>query len=332
MTERFYSGVTADGTPPLVTPSSLVRVDTAKTIDPSGYLPDQGLVDAVNVALMLQQPLLLSGEPGTGKTQLAFSVAWQLGLGDPLIFETKSTSTSGDLFYAFDNLRRFQAAQVGGNDVDPRLFIQYNALGLAIIRTLGAEAARAILPPGSEAEPHARRSLVLIDEIDKAPRDFPNDILNEIEHLYFRIPELGNKVVAADSALRPIVIITSNSEKSLPDAFLRRCIFYHIPFPEARLEEILTTRVAGLVAADGTALGDILEFFSELRSDEVRLSKRPGTAELLQWVLALLGFEIDPAQPLRAQGAKAMHTFGALAKHPDDQAKVTALFKAWVNR
>jgi MoxR-like ATPase len=332
MTDTFYRGASADGAPPLVTPTSLVRVDTAKTVDPAGYLPDQGLVDAVNVALMLQQPLLLSGEPGTGKTQLAFSVAWQLGLGSPLIFETKSTSTSGDLFYTFDNLRRFQAAQVQGTDVDPRLFIQYNALGLAIIRTLGAQAARAVLPVGTEADPHPRRSLVLIDEIDKAPRDFPNDILNEIEHLYFRIPELGNTVVAADGALRPIVIITSNSEKSLPDAFLRRCIFYHIPFPEARLEEILTTRVGGLVAGDGTALDEVLEFFMELRSDEVRLRKRPGTAELLQWVLALLGFGVDPAQPLRGQAASAAHTLGALAKHPEDQERVVELFKVWVNR
>ena len=333
MTETFYRGATADGAPPLVTPTSLVRVDTAKTIDPRGYLPDQGLVDAVNVALMLQQPLLLSGEPGTGKTQLAHSVAWQLGLGDPLTFETKSTSTSGDLFYSFDNLRRFQAAQVHGDDVDPRLFIQYSALGLAIIRTLGAEAAKAVLPVGYAVDPNPRRSLVLIDEIDKAPRDFPNDILNEIEHLYFRIPELANVVVAADPALRPIVIITSNSEKSLPDAFLRRCIFYHIPFPEeTALEKILTTRVSGLVAGDGTALGEILGFFTALRSDEVGLQKRPGTAELLQWVLALIGFEVDPSQPLRGQAAKAVHTLGALAKHPEDQKQVVKSFKAWVNR
>jgi MoxR-like ATPase len=333
MTEQFYRGASAEGARPLVTPTSLVRVDTEKTIDPKGYLPDQGLVDAVNVALMLQQPLLLSGEPGTGKTQLAFSVAEQLGLGKPLTFETKSTSTSGDLFYSFDNLRRFQAAQVHGDDVDPRLFIQYSALGLAIIRTLAPDDARAVLPVGSAAEPVPRRSLVLIDEIDKAPRDFPNDILNEIEHLYFRIPELSNVMVAADSALRPVVIITSNSEKSLPDAFLRRCIFYHIPFPdENRLEEILTTRVGGLVAGDGTALAEILAFFVKLRSDEVRLRKRPGTAELLQWVLALIGFDVDPAKPLHEQTEKAGHTLGALAKHPEDQERVVELFKEWVVR
>jgi len=318
--------------PPLVTPESFVRIDTERTTDPAGYLPDQGLVDAVNVALMLQQPLLITGEPGTGKTQLASSVAWQLELGAPLVFETKSTSTSQDLFYTFDNLRRFHAAQTQGGDVDPHLFIRYNALGLAILRTLGAEKARGLLPPDVELPAEPRRSLVLIDEIDKAPRDFPNDILNEIEHLYFRIPELGNEAVRADPALRPVVIITSNSEKSLPDAFLRRCIFYCIPFPEDRLEDIVTTRVAGLSAGPGTALAEILEFFRLLRRSDVTLRKRPGTAELQQWVLALLGFGIDPALPLREQAAKAARTLNALAKHGEDQERVLALFKDWVHQ
>src|SRR5262249_10966729 len=177
---------------------------------------------AGKVALMLQEPLLLTGEPGTGKTQLAFSVAWQLGLDSPLIFETKSTSVSRDLFYNFDNLRRFQAAQVPSESLDPKAYISFKALGLAILYTLPAAELSEIVSTGaSHHEP--RRSVVLIDEVDKAPRDFPNDILNELEHLYFRVPEMGNRIVRADPALRPIVVITSNSEKGLPDAFLRRC-------------------------------------------------------------------------------------------------------------
>src|SRR5262249_8190024 len=146
-----------------------------KMADPASYLPDEGLVDAVNVALILRQPLLLTGEPGTGKTQLAFSVAWELGLESPLVFETKSTSAARDLFYTFDNLRRFQAAQAADSDLDPRRFVQFNALGLAILRTLPWEkAGRVAHADFCHAAPS--RSVVLIDEIDKAPRDFPNDI------------------------------------------------------------------------------------------------------------------------------------------------------------
>jgi AAA domain (dynein-related subfamily) len=183
-----------------------------------------------------------------------------LGLESPLVFETKATSMSRDLFYTFDNLRRFQAAHAAERDLDPRGFIQFNALGLAILRTLPWEEIVRVAPPDlCHAAPG--QSVVLIDEIDKAPRDFPNDILNELEHLYFRIPELGGEVVRANPVLRPIVIMTSNSEKSLPDAFLRRCIFYHIPFPNAhRLEEIVLARVVGLSsdsACRGLFLADL---------------------------------------------------------------------------
>jgi len=309
---------------------ALPGIDVEKAVDPSGYIPDQGLADAVNVALILCQPLLVTGEPGTGKTQLAFSVAWDLGLEAPLVFETKSTSVSRDLFYTFDNVARFQASHAAGTDLDPRGFMQFNALGLAIVRTLDpAERARYTKGVADDAPP--RRSVVLIDEIDKAPRDFPNDILAEIENLYFRIPELGQAAIRANPALRPIVIVTSNSEKSLPDAFLRRCIYYNIPFPDqSRLEEIVLARLPGIAAPEGSMLADVLDFFALVRRPETALRKRPGTAELIAWVNALLSLGADSGASLRSQHDLGARTLSAIAKHPEDQDRTAVLFQTWV--
>ena len=257
---------------------------------------------------------------------------WELGLSQPLVFETKSTSISRDLFYIFDNVRRFQAAHKTDKDIDPRLFIQFNALGLAILRTLDPTEAAKYMPPHAEMHHQLQRSVVLIDEIDKAPRDFPNDILNEIEKLYFRIPELDAGTINASKTLRPIVVITSNSEKSLPDAFLRRCIFYNIPFPdETRLEEIVLSRISGLSADSNKALADMLDFFERLRQGQAGLRKKPGTAELLNWVAALVGVGVEPATTLKIQAEKVVRTLSTLAKHPEDQVRVIGLFKTWIH-
>jgi MoxR-like ATPase len=300
--------------------------------DPAGYLPDRGLVDAVNVALLLRQPLLLTGEPGTGKSQLAASVAYQLGLNEPLAFETKSTTLARDLFYSFDNIGRFRAAQTAGTDSDVRLFLTFNALGTAIVRANAKEAVARFLPPDFV---HAgrERSVVLIDEIDKAPRDFPNDILNEIERLYFRVPELGDVQIAADAEFRPIVIMTSNSEKSLPDAFLRRCIFYSIPFPDDhRLAQIILSRLPERLQPGVPLLYDVIAFFARLRQEDLGLRKRPGTAELLNWIAALIDFGCQVKLPITPQAALAAQTLSTLAKITEDQDKVLTAFKIWINR
>jgi MoxR-like ATPase len=300
--------------------------------NPAGYLPDSGLVDAVNVALILRQPLLLTGEPGTGKSELAASVAYQLGLDVPLAFETKSTALARDLFYSFDNIGRFRAAQTAGAPSDPRLFLTFNALGLAIVLANSQDAVAGVLP-SDFSHPGRRQSVVLIDEIDKAPRDFPNDILNEIERLYFRIPELGDARIGAEANFRPIVIMTSNSEKSLPDAFLRRCIFYSIPFPDSeRLERIILSRLPERLQSGAPLMRDAIGFFSRLRQDDLGLRKRPGTAELLNWVAALLDFKCDTAQPLSAQAAPGSQTLSTLAKITEDQEKVFDAFKSWTNK
>jgi MoxR-like ATPase len=174
-----------------------------------------------------------------------------------------------------------------------------------------------------------RRSVVLIDEVDKAPRDFPNDILNELEAMYFRIPELGNDAVSAPPEMKPILIITSNSEKSLPDAFLRRCVYYNIPFPDPqKLAEIVAGR---LHDAPGPYLKEAIDFFLKLRSDDSRLRKKPATAELLGW-LVYLGDRIpDKQQTLRSNKEVLQASVGALVKNAEDQSAAKELLNTWLS-
>ncbi len=272
-----------------------------KLNDPSLYIPSDALVDAVNVALSLGQPLLLTGEPGTGKTQLAFHIAHFFKLGSPLVFNAQTTSTASDLFYKYDALGHFQYNQ---NNKDPlsieeieSRFIRYNALGEAI-RT-------------------KQRAVVLIDEIDKTPRDLPNDVLYAIEKLRFRVPEI-DKSYESEPNLRPIIILTSNSEKNLPDAFLRRVIYYHIPFPKGEdLLKILNSKTEGISAAD---LQKAIAHFENIR--EMKLKKAPATAELIQWVLLLQNTKF-PMSELSGNFTgnnkeQLQKTYSVLAKNKED--------------
>ena len=301
---------------------------------PAGYLPDPGLVEAVNVALTLGRPLLLTGDPGTGKTQLARSLAWQLAsrkqlnvqTADLEKFETKSTSTARDLFYTFDAIRCFQASRDGSSskttDNTNAAFITYNALGRALLRALKPGERPAQVQSEILKAPPAR-SVVLIDEVDKAPRDFPNDILNEIDEMYFRIPELDNVQVggraALDPAMRPIVVITSNSEKNLPDPFLRRCVYYHIPFPTPdRLGDILLSRVSQFSQTRGKLVDDAVAFFTHLR-DRAIVKRKISPAELIDWLTYMLANDGRMDRPLRDARTLALAGIGALAKEPRDQ-------------
>jgi MoxR-like ATPase len=284
--------------------------------DPAGYLADEGLRDAINVALMLGQPLLVTGEPGTGKTQLAASVAFELALPAPLIFHTKTTSTARDLFYRYDALGHFHDAQFRKDESRIENYITYEALGLAILLSL----------PPAEANPHLPehlrdkgpvRSIVLVDEVDKAPRDLPNDVLNEIDNMSFIVKETGRSF-SADAGYRPIVILTSNSEKNLPDAFLRRCVFYHIAFPEKeRLKEIVRRRLRFDSSFTPEMLEHALQHFEKIR--DLTLKKRPATAELLAWLRILDRRSIDISNLQRGETEALAFTYSILSKSKEDR-------------
>ncbi|MEZ5291124.1 MAG: MoxR family ATPase [Vicinamibacterales bacterium] len=254
--------------------------DAARTRGEAGrYLADEDLVTAVNAALAVQRPLLVTGEPGCGKTMLAWSVAAELGLGEVLAFHTRSDHQARDVLYSIDHLQRFYHAQIGDQRAaDPASYVRWQALG--------------------EAIKSAGERVVLIDEVDKAPRDFPNDLLDEIDRMEFTVPEFGWHFKAEDGA-RPIVIITSNSERQLPDPFLRRCVYHYIPFPaKARLQQIVTERL-GTAGAPEALVRVALDRFYALR-EVPGMEKKPATAELLMWVRVLTRAGVDAATLERA--------------------------------
>jgi MoxR-like ATPase len=309
---------------------------------PQLYLAGKGLRAAVNVAIMLGQPLLITGEPGTGKTRLADSIAFEFG-GLPLLkFHTKSTSTARDLFYHYDALRHFRdvqfearanvaaAAQTPPAERRPAdTYITYNALGLAILLTLQADdPRRARFNPYIEddwRETGGTRSVVLVDEIDKAPRDFPNDILNEIEDMEFEVRELDAPHFKAVKELRPIVVLTSNSEKNLPEAFLRRCVFYHTEFPRLRALRKIVERRLGPAPEDipSDLREHALSHFQRIR--DLKLKKAPATAELLAWIRVLEKMGLDPSapNPTPQQERALIYTYSILAKSKGDIDTIT---------
>lgn len=287
------------------------------TDDPTGYLAEDGLRDAVNVAISLGQPLLVTGEPGTGKTQLAASVAHELGLPSPLTFNTKSTSGARDLFYRYDALRHFHDAQFRQGATTPEEYVEYEALGLAILLAMDPGTADSFLPAALKGKGPVR-SLVLIDEVDKAPRDLPNDVLNEIEQMSFTVKETGRSFIA-DRRFKPIVILTSNSEKTLPDAFLRRCVFYHLTFPDrARLLEIVRRRSGPTASFSPERLEQAVAHFEKIR--ELGLRKKPSTAELIAWLRILERLDLDPANPKPGERETLAFTYSILAKSKEDLA------------
>lgn len=263
--------------------------------NPDQYIVDEGLQHAFEVAFALRQPLLLMGEPGTGKTRFAQKMAWELAKKDagfrnkPLVFNTKSSSSARDLFYTYDSLAHFQDANIRHDSREgvrgTHEYIKLEALGMAIAQTNPTQLDKYPSLTGN-LDAGKRSSVVLIDEIDKAPRDFPNDILNEIDEQAFQIRELSLDVKRSPDT--PImVIMTSNSEKNLPDAFLRRCVFYHIPFPDKQqLVNIAKSALGDSIAND--LLGNLIEKFQEVRKKATR--KAPGTAELLAW-LRMIGVQ-----------------------------------------
>lgn len=225
------------------------------------YLTNDALEAAVNCALALERPLLVKGEPGTGKTLLAEAIAE--GLEAPLLtWHVKSTTRAQDGLYVYDTVQRLYDSRFGDGDVkDIRRYIKLGPLGQAF-----------------SAE---RRVVLLIDEVDKADLEFPNDLLHELDRMRFKVTETGDEVVAKQ---RPVVVITSNNEKELPDAFLRRCVFHFIDFPDRELmKRIVEVHHQGL---DKALVEQTMQVFYELR-DMTRLRKRPSTSELIDWIAVL---------------------------------------------
>ncbi len=324
----------------------------------SNYIPDPNLIAAVEMAIKMELPLFLTGEPGTGKTELAYWIAQNadyqkpgFGLNDAVLrFNVKTTSTAKDLLYRYDAIRHFRDNHNHGQ-ANPKAdnvmnYIQFEALGQAIM------AAR-----------NGMRKVVLVDEIDKAPRDFPNDLLFEFEKLGFRIDEASSEdlkaakwdempslaglgiegkpamddqgfIYFAEKAERdkprterkvrkPLLIITSNSEKNLPDAFLRRCAFYHIPFPkEAKtLLDILSAKGLYDAKKQSEMVSSAVDFFLDLRNSGLR--RNPATAELIAWVDFLWEMGVNPSARLSASDfAKLEPSLSMLGKNKEDLQRI----------
>ncbi|MEZ4321108.1 MAG: MoxR family ATPase [Myxococcota bacterium] len=233
-----------------------------------GYISDPGLSSVVNAAIALRRPLLVKGEPGTGKTLLAHAVADSLGM--PLVsWHVKSTTKATDGLYHYDVVQRLNDSRFGDADVsDIRKYIDLGVLGKAFT-----------------AESPV---VLLIDEIDKADLEFPNDLLRELDEMAFHIRELDETVKAVN---RPVVIITSNAEKELPDAFLRRCVFHFIEFPDReRMEAIVKVHHPGL--ADDLLTAAMDRFFAFRKVQGLR--KPPSTSELVDWLTVLIHSGLSP--------------------------------------
>lgn len=263
------------------------------------YQPDDDLVGALNAALAVGAPLLVTGEPGTGKTQVAHWAAYHLGIEDRLFkLDVRSTSVASDLFYRFDAVAYFHAAndRTRTEKLDPQQFRTKQALWRAL---------------------ESSRSIVLIDEVDKAQRDFPNDLLQALDQYEFFVPETGEKVVRQGNAAPPLVVITSNSERRLPEPFLRRCIFHHIEFSEDLVRRAVSARAGDFPKLDEKAREAAIKRFFELRKRDLR--KKPATAELLVWLILLSAGSKVTAKEIESAPLAKLPALGALIKDHEDR-------------
>jgi MoxR-like ATPase len=283
--------------PGLLLQRPFLSVDTSFAADARRFVPGEDLERAMNTALAVGEPLLITGEPGVGKTQAAYYMAWKLGIEPVIHFQVKSDSNALDLLYHFDTVRYFHDAQQatpGELDATKGKYIEHRALW--------------------EAMESDRPRVLLIDEIDKAPRDFPNDLLHELDKMEFKVKETGETIRAARER-RPVVVITSNSERRLPEPFLRRCVYHHIRFEDSLVKQAVAVRRAELAALSDDFLRLALARFLALR--ERNLRKRPATGELLVW-LRVLALAVGSYPEALDQDLSQLPYLGLLLKDHQD--------------
>jgi MoxR-like ATPase len=319
------------------------------------YLPEPGLKKALNLAIVLQRPLLLEGEPGCGKTRIAAALAYELacknwgtqpvdpkkpkGAKQPkdwwnfYIWNITSTSRAQDGLYTFDAVGRLRDAQLIGSDpdrlerylgktetqdladrlADKTKYLEFGALGKAL-------------------QEQTYRPVVLIDEVDKADSDFPNDLLLELDELRFTVSETGKPIGPPEDHQKPIILITSNREKPLPEPFLRRCLYYYVPFPgEETLKRIIAARFGQRVAQKKKIVDLALKKFEQIHGQLEKQpgSRPPGTSELLEFLTALIQ-ESKPVEEAVAELenlAKELPLLGTLIKTRSDQELYVSRFK-----
>ncbi|KJY97102.1 AAA family ATPase [Pseudoalteromonas ruthenica] len=267
------------------------------------YIASSALKQAVNAAIALQKPLLIKGEPGTGKTLLAEELAKSTG-SELIQWHIKSTTKAQQGLYEYDAVSRLRDSQLG----DER------------VHDIGNYIVKGKLWQAFASDEQGPRPVLLIDEIDKADIEFPNDLLLELDKMEFFVYETGERVVAKQ---RPIVIITSNNEKELPDAFLRRCFFHYIDFPSPdEMQQIVDVHYPNIKQ---TLLREALEVFFGLRQVD-GLKKKPSTSELLDWLKLLMAEDISP-EVLQQSADKGglMPLFGALLKNEQDVSLIEKL-------
>ncbi|MCP5004079.1 MAG: MoxR family ATPase [Planctomycetes bacterium] len=249
-------------------------IDQSFNADARRFVPGEQLETAINTCLAVGEPLLITGEPGTGKTQTAYYTAYKLGIEPVIHFQIKSTTTAQNMLYHFDTVRYFHDAHLakdtegGAGSLDKGKYVERRALWEAFSTAMKEGAPR----------------VLLIDEIDKAPRDFPNDLLHELDKMEFSVVETGEKVTAP-LKLRPIVFITSNSERRLPEPFLRRCVYHHIGFDDRIIEKAVSARKDEFKNLSEGFLKMAVQQFLRLRESNLR--KKPATGELLVWLRVL---------------------------------------------